>query len=694
MKKAVLLLSLITIFFTANAQDEWELINPYPTLTDFQDAHFTSEQEGWVIGYNVVMFTNDGGDTWETQLSTDGEALRRIVFVDENEGWVLGYKNIYHTINAGNTWELETLPEVIGSFNDVFFINNDIGWIVGSFNIVLKTIDGGETWTKLFNSTPSNTVIESVSFSDELNGCAVGSQYSFYLGFIMTTNDGGHTWTVRTPSDHSRFNKVTFVDSVTGWVCGISGELMKTEDGGNTWIDKSFFYYQRSFNDIHFFDSLKGVLLDDEYMRLTFDAGETWDSIVNIDYSSYQHSISSWAYEKLVTVGSNGSIVMSLDGGSTWENINKGITSDIYQLGFINSFDGYAISGQWYTHELLITNNGGYTWKVDTIIENGPFYRMFVDGESIYLLNDFSQLMKTNNGGDDWELLEVPNISSDYSDIQFVTNNIGFMCYSNGLLLKTMDGGHTWVDKSLNGNYNLSSLFFINENTGWMFDTQARVVLRTTNGGDDWEFTFLGDYFDYQPQSIFFVNENLGYATTTEGILFKTFDGGINWEEFSFIVGSYTSKCYFINELEGWYTVYGVIYHTFDGGTTWINQQGLDATINDMFFLNNQGWLGGNNGLVATTNFTVNINELEENIPSATVFPNPASDEIEVKLHDKSDKINDIKVFNLQGKLVYHFENILENNTFSFNVSKMVSGAYVIHISSSNGENLVKFVIQ
>jgi len=694
MKKAILLISIITFSFTSFAQDEWTLVHPYPTLADFQDAHFTSEQEGWVIGNNIVMFTNDGGDTWETQLSTVGEVLRRIVFIDENEGWVLGYKNIYHTINAGDTWELETLPEVIGSFNDVFFINNDIGWIVGSFNIVLKTIDGGETWIKLFNSTPSNTVIESVSFSDELNGCAVGSQYSFYLGFIMITNDGGYTWTVRTPSDHSRFNKITLLDSVTGWVCGFSGELMKTEDGGNTWIDKSYVYYQGSFNDIHFFDSLKGVLLDDEYMRLTFDAGETWDSLVNLGHSSYQNSISSWADEKLVTVGANGSIVMSLDGGTTWENINRGITSDVYQLGFINSFDGYAITGQWYPHELLITNNGGYTWTVDTIVGNGPFYRMYVDGESIYLLNDFSQLMKTNNGGDDWVLLDVPDISTNYSDMQFVTNSTGYLCDSDGLLLKTIDGGNTWVDKSLNGNFNLNTLFFVNENTGWMFDIQARVVLRTTNGGDDWEFTFLGDYFDYQPRSIFFVNENLGYATTTEGVLFKTFDGGINWEEFSFIRGNISTKCYFINEVEGWYIGSSTVYHTFDGGTSWINQQSLDATINDMFFLNNQGWLGGRNGLVATTNFTVNVNELGEIIPSASIFPNPAHDEIEVKLYDKSDRIKDIKIFNIQGKQIIHFDNLLKQNRVNINISELMDGTYIIHITSDKSKNLVKFIVQ
>ncbi|MFK5855931.1 MAG: YCF48-related protein [Bacteroidota bacterium] len=693
MKKVVLLFSLVIIFFTAFAQDEWIVINPFPTLEGLHDGHFTSEQEGWVVGNNIVLYTNDGGDTWETQLSTESESFRKIVFIDENEGWVLGYNTIYHTINAGDTWEPQVLPTVSGILNDIFFINNDTGWIVGNYNLVHRTTDGGDTWTNISTANAWVISLQSVSFTDGLNGCAVGYIYNLDHAYILNTNDGGLTWTETTPSDHAGFSKIIFLDSQTGWICGFDGELMKTTDGGNTWVDKSSVYYQ-SFNDIHFFDDNKGVLLEGVYMRLTFDAGETWDSIVYIDNTSYQYSITSWAYDELITVGYSGSIVKSLDGGNTWESINKGMTNTIIQLGFINSLEGFAITNKWSSSGLYKTVDGGYNWTVDTLMENGPFYEMYIDDQSIYLLNDSSQLVKTNNGGNDWELLDVPDINYHYADLQFVNENTGYMCDSDGLLLKTSDGGHTWVDKSLNGNFNLNTVFFVNENTGWMFDILARVILRTTNGGDDWEFSFLGDSIEHQPISIFFLNESLGYVATTEGILFKTWDGGENWEEFSYIQAGARSGIYFINEEEGWLRAGSSVYHTFDGGTSWINQQSFTTSIDNMFFLNNKGWLGGVGGLVATTNFTVNVNELVEYIPTASVFPNPAHGNIEVKLNDKSDIINDIKIFDLHGKQILDFKNLSKQNTLNINVSGLINGTYIIHITSDKNENFVKFIVK
>jgi len=66
----------------------------------------------------------------------------------------------------------------------VSFTDSDNGTAVGQFDTILRTTDGGTTWT----SQPSGTTerLYGVSFTDSDNGTAVGSE-----GTILRTTNGG-----------------------------------------------------------------------------------------------------------------------------------------------------------------------------------------------------------------------------------------------------------------------------------------------------------------------------------------------------------------------------------------------------------------------------------------------------------------------------------------------------------------------
>ncbi|MFK5855932.1 MAG: YCF48-related protein [Bacteroidota bacterium] len=700
MKKAIFLISLVTLCYTAFTQDEWTLIHPYPTINNLLDAHFISEQEGWVVGTDgLIMYTNDGCETWITQHSNPEESLWSIFFIDDNEGWVAGWSTIYHTTDKGETWEEQTHPSVMGDLTDIYFVNHDTGWVVGTYKIVLKTTDGGKSWTKIMNNIYGDKCFYSVEFTDELHGCAVGGLMSYSnLGFTMVTSDGGLTWQETTPTDSKEFKRVIFLDSVTGWICGYNGGLYKTSDGGNTWIDKGNIYHFYTNYDIHFFNDTSGILINHSTARLTFDSGETWDSLVYINNSASVNRFSSWCDNEGITVGYSGSIHKTIDGGFNWENLNSNMSFPFYDIAFFNSLEGFGIVNNYSGTHLISTYDGGYSWESDTIVANGDFYRMYMHGSNCYLLNKSSQMMKTTNEGEEWVLLDVPNLGyqNGYNDIQFVNDNTGYMCGNTGILVKTIDGGETWVNKTLVDEYNFSSMFFITEDKGWLIDYSGQQILRTQTGGNGWTFTTLGEDNTFQPVHVFFINENEGFVSTEEGVLFKTTNGGNTWEEFYVFPSGYYSEIYFVSENEGWFRSGYAIYHTFDGGETWVNHQMFGFTpLRSLFFLNsNEGWIGGGSGLIATYNLTVDINNSEYNIPSATVSPNPAKHKIEVKLLDKSDKINDVKIFSMQGKQVMYLENVSEPNTLNINVSELISGTYIIYITSDKRENLVKFIVQ
>jgi photosystem II stability/assembly factor-like uncharacterized protein len=697
MKNLILLLALITISFFSIAQDEWTKIHPYFTDSDLIDAHFVSDMEGWAVGTGgLIMHTTDACETWEIQHSNPNESLWSIYFIDDNEGWAVGWGRIYHTTNAGETWETQQCPGVIGDLRDVYFLDSENGWIVGTYQIVLRTTDGGQTWTKTSNTLPGKICFSSICFTDELHGCLVGGPLPGMGGIVKITEDGGETWIETTPTDNEFYEKIFFKESGEGWICGEDGALEKTMDGGLTWEDMSFGPGQNQ--DIYFWDDNKGIIFGFVGVNLTFDGGQSWDSTVYIGNYPIIEGTACWGNNGAITLNWDKSIYKSTDGGSTWESMNQNLQTTIQQIGFFNPQNGFVIAGDAEFRDLFATTNGGQTWQYNTLIQNGPFYRIWLSGSSCYLLNPASQMMKTNDAGEVWQLVDVPGVASEYFGLQFVNDNTGFMCSSGGKFVKTIDGGETWIDKSVAGDPYFEYMFFLDENKGWLSDTQGKQIYRTEDGGNSWEITSLNFFDDYTPQNIFFVNEEVGYATTFENLLFKSSDGGETWQSCHDFQSGYISNLHFISETEGWVTNGETVYHTFDGGITWDDGQSFEGTLEDIFFLNDElGWVCGDGGIIANydiTAVTVGLNESGPISNQVLLIPNPSNNEISVSTNNESELIKDINVFDVYGQQVLHFQDVNKPASFTFDISALNKGAYILQLKTDKGQELIKFIKQ
>src|SRR6266851_4011468 len=96
---------------------------------------------------------------------------------------------------------------------------------VGDVGTILRTEDGGATWT-LQSSGTSNPLL-GVSFVDPNTGTAVGNN-----GTILRTIDGGATWMPQSGGTSNTLWGVSFVDANTGTAVGDSGTILRTTDGG------------------------------------------------------------------------------------------------------------------------------------------------------------------------------------------------------------------------------------------------------------------------------------------------------------------------------------------------------------------------------------------------------------------------------------------------------------------------------
>jgi len=121
------------------AEYEW---NGYTEFTGIRiwSVHATSTLNAWAVADSGVVFrTVDGGNYWSRSvIAGEEDNLKDIYFVNENVGYIVGTNGrIFKTSDGGNTW----LPEIaitINNLNAVFFLSENLGWVVGDFGTILR----------------------------------------------------------------------------------------------------------------------------------------------------------------------------------------------------------------------------------------------------------------------------------------------------------------------------------------------------------------------------------------------------------------------------------------------------------------------------------------------------------------------------------------------------------------------------
>lgn len=114
-------------------------------------------------------------------------------------------------------------------FSDFFFVNRQVGWLIGVYGTIAKTTNGGASWFVQRATVGRNQT--NVHFTDSLYGWVVGNQIEMY----KTTN-GGTTWLDVVPPNQVNTADVYFFNRSEGWLLS-DHALHKTTDAGNTWLE-------------------------------------------------------------------------------------------------------------------------------------------------------------------------------------------------------------------------------------------------------------------------------------------------------------------------------------------------------------------------------------------------------------------------------------------------------------------------
>lgn len=292
------------------------------------------------IAYGDGIYKSmDGGSTWENMGLKDSQHISKIIVhpEDSNTVWVAsqgplwnkgGDRGLYKTTDGGKTWkntlgnnewtgvtEVVLNPEnpdmlIAATWDRHRTVAAYMGGGPGSG--LHKSMDGGETWTKLTNGLPKGNMGK--------------------IGLAM-----------------SHFNSNTLYAAIE--LERRTGGLWRSDDGGNSWQKQSNtvtgatgpHYYQELYTSPHHEERL---YLMDSNLQISEDGGKTFYRMNEKNKHGDNHAIAFRQNDPdYLLVGSDGGVYESFDLTKTWKYIENLPITQFYKLAVDDAKPFYNIYG-------------------------------------------------------------------------------------------------------------------------------------------------------------------------------------------------------------------------------------------------------------------------------------------------------------------------------------------------------------
>jgi hypothetical protein len=171
------------------AAERWALQYFYDkndSILAFTDIQFPSARRGVALGVllegqhrkPVVAVTSDGGSKWD--LSPRKGLGLSLFFLNEQLGWIVAEKGrLSKTTDGGRTWTPVPLRDIKAEPARIFFLNESRGWLLCAQKQVYSTADGGRSWQLLAASRQpdvpeASTVYDGAAFLNPQQGLLTG----------------------------------------------------------------------------------------------------------------------------------------------------------------------------------------------------------------------------------------------------------------------------------------------------------------------------------------------------------------------------------------------------------------------------------------------------------------------------------------------------------------------------------------
>jgi len=314
------------------------------------DVAFAGDRLVAVGERGIVLFSDDGGDTWEQADVPVGVGLTAVTFPGPRMGWAVGHCGVVlHTTDGGETWQRQLEGTAVAQmalenaqaqaeragpgdsearqmvnnaillvedgpdkpFLDLYFENDREGIIIGSYGLIFRTEDGGDTWRCIMDQVenPGGMHLYAIDVSEGTVYIA-GEQ-----GLFLVSRDGGDSFQqVETPY-FSTFFDVQSLPSGEIVLVGLRGNACWSADQGQTFTKSNVTLnavVQVSFADAVLLEG--GTLLianQAGMLQASYDQGRTIIPIQTSQVGSIS-SLLPMGNGNIMTVGTAGAVRVQL----------------------------------------------------------------------------------------------------------------------------------------------------------------------------------------------------------------------------------------------------------------------------------------------------------------------------------------------------------------------------------------------
>jgi len=301
-----------------------------------------------------VLKNLGGGPTtcnynWTNQTSGTPNQLLTVSAVSDQIGWAAGVgPTVVKTINGGISWSSATGTGITGDVYNIYAwsANDALCTTSPSATNIYKTTNGGTTWTLVF--TQAGGFIDAIQMINTTTGYALGDPVGGKWTIVQTTN-GGDNW-ARIATEPAQvgteagWNNALQIEGNNMWFGTNATKVYRSTDLGLTWTSGATTGTANSYA-VHYNNPTTG-LAGGTAMVLSTNGGSSYSAVTNPGTTGNMNGLEGtgadwWA------IRSGNTIYRSTNGAANWTNAHVAGTAVFQDIDFVvgngNCPDGWAV---------------------------------------------------------------------------------------------------------------------------------------------------------------------------------------------------------------------------------------------------------------------------------------------------------------------------------------------------------------